>query len=79
MMARPDFGMHRIEHQGVALECRYIAPGLTLSDLTRIFEQAKKEAKPGDEYAGNPSLWPDVRGVRAVTDAILNAVFGDEG
>jgi hypothetical protein len=75
-MARPDFGLHETEHQGIKLTCRNIAPGLTLHDLTMIFERATKQANPGDEYAANPAKWPTVRGVQAVTDAILDAVYG---
>jgi len=77
-LPRPDFGISRTSHEGVELECRCYCPGLTLHDLTMIAERAKKEAKPGDEYAGDPSKWPDVRAVRAVADAVLNSIFEPE-
>lgn len=76
-MARPDFGMHEIEHHGMKLTCRYVAPGLTMQDLTMIFERAQAEAGPSDHLSGNPSKWPDVRGVAAVTEAILSAIYQD--
>jgi hypothetical protein len=71
----PDFGMLRQEGLGGVLECRAIAPGLSLHDLTMIFEQA---AKDGNPIAGNPSEWPTVRGVKAVAEAVLNAVYASD-
>jgi hypothetical protein len=56
-----DFGESVAHHEGVRLTCRNIAPGLTLHDLAQAFEAAKNEAKPGDEVAGNPSKWPELR------------------
>jgi hypothetical protein len=75
-MTRPDFGWHEVEHEGVKLTCRYIAPGLTMSDLVSIYDEAEKKAAPNDHLAGDPSKWPITRGVSAVTEAILNAVYG---
>jgi hypothetical protein len=68
----PDFGMIRMEWRGGVLECRAIAPGLSMHDLTMIFETASKLGNP---IAGNPSEWPTVRGIKAVVDAVLNAVY----
>ncbi len=77
-MPRPDFGTHTIEHDGVKLSCRYIAPGLTFHDLAKIFHEAKGQSKPGDELAGNPAKWPDNRGIYAVAEAVLDAIYGPE-
>lgn len=77
-MERPDFGEDVRHHQGVTLTCKRIAPGLTLHDLTMIFETAEKQAGPHDHLSGNPSKWPNVRGVKAVTDAILDAIYGKQ-
>lgn len=68
--------MHKIEHEGVKLECAYAVPGLTLQDLCRIFHDARDAAGPHDYLSGNPCKWPDTRGVIAVTDAILDAIYG---
>lgn len=77
MTSRPDFGRHEIVHDGVKLTCRYIAPGLTLHDLVVIFADAYKKAEeePGAYLAGNPAKWPNVAGVTAVTEAVLNAIY----
>jgi len=40
--------------------------GITFHSLIKAFEAAKSEAAQGDEFAGDPSKWPDVRGIRAV-------------
>lgn len=72
----PDFGEHVINHEGTELSCRYIVPGLTFHDLSAIYHQAKSEANPGDEYAGNPAKWPDNRGLWAVVEAMMNAICG---
>jgi hypothetical protein len=74
-MTRPDFGWHEIEHDGVKLTCRYVAPDLTMQDLVKIFVDAEAGFKPGDRFSGNPAKWPNARGIAAVTDAILNAVY----
>lgn len=37
------------------------------------------EAAPGDHLSGDPSKWPDVRGIKAVIDAILDTVYVGEG
>jgi hypothetical protein len=70
----PDFGTLTTEHAGMVLSCKAIAPGLALQDLVQIFDQAANEADPGDELAGNPSLWPVTRGVKAVTLAVVAAM-----
>lgn len=76
-----DFGMHRETHDAgdgrtVELECRYVAPpGLTLHNLVEIFDKAEGEARPADRYAADPSKWPIVRGVSAVTKAIVDAML----
>jgi len=75
-LARPDFGMHETEHQGVKLTCSYVVPGLTMSDLVQIFHDAERQAEPHDQFSANPAVWPTVRGVSAVTDAILDAIYG---
>lgn len=75
---RPDFGMHLVDYEGVTLECRYVAPGLTMQDLTRVFSEARAKSTPEDRLSANPSKWPDVRGVMAVTDALLDAIYGTE-
>ena len=74
----PDFGTIITEHDGVALECKAIAPGLSMHDLVVAFEDAEKQAAPGDELSANPSKWPTVRGVTAVRNAIINAIYGAE-
>lgn len=76
-LPRPDFGINTIEIQGMPMTCRYIAPGLTLHDLTMIFERAKKDPR-NNPIAGNPSLWPEVAGVQAVVNAVLDAIFEPE-
>jgi hypothetical protein len=69
-MTIPDFGMHQKD----GLECKYIAPGLTLHDLVGIYENAQ-EGK--DDLSGNPGKWGVVRGVNAVTEAVLAAVYNE--
>jgi hypothetical protein len=70
----PDFGENVVEHDGVKLSCRYYVPGLTLHDLVMIFERAHNDPN-NNRFAGDPSKWPDVAGVKAVTDAILEAIY----
>ena len=56
----------------VMLECKNIAPGLTVHDLVQVFEAASK----GDgvsRLSGNPSNWPTVRGVTAVANVVVKA------
>ena len=77
-MPRPDFGIDTIYHEGVPLTCRYIAPGITFSDLARAFHEAKAKAEPGDELRGNPAKWPDNRGICAVMDMLLDAIYGPD-
>lgn len=78
-MTIPDFGKHIIDFESggypIKLECRYIAPGLTFQDIVNIFHGAKSQARPGDELAGDPSKWPDNRGIYAVVMAVLSAVY----
>jgi hypothetical protein len=74
----PDFGEVKTNFRGTVLTCRAVAPGLTLQDLVQISENAKAEAGPGDAAAGNPSRWPEVRGVKAVVDAVLKAIYSSE-
>lgn len=69
----PDFGWHTSEHEGVKLSCKYIAPGLTVRDLVMLFELASKD-NPND-FSGNPAEWGVTKGVVAVTEAILKAVY----
>lgn len=75
-MARPDFGMARDEHvlgdRRIVVESKFVAPGLTMSDLVGIFEQATKSPEV-DAFSDNPSLWPTHRGIAAVADAINTA------
>ena len=77
-MGEPEFGTLRAEHDGVTLECRAMAPGLSIHDLVVAFEDAKAQAKPGDEFAASPSRWPEVRGVTAVCNAVTTAMLGRE-
>lgn len=71
----PDFGFTRLEWCGLVLETRAIAPNLSLQDLVQVYEAASKEGNPA---AGNPSEWPVSKGVRAVVDAVLTAVYGSD-
>jgi hypothetical protein len=78
----PDFGMHRITvGEGTAypveLECKYIAPGLTFQDVTKAFFEAEKDWEPGDDFGGNPAKWKNFRGISAVVDAVLEAVYSE--
>ena len=71
---RPDFGIKRTTlDNGLVLECRYVAPGVTMDDIVRVFEAARKEAEPCDEFSANPSKWPNMRGLDAVTDLLVSA------
>lgn len=73
-MRKRDFGKHQIvTDRGVVLECAFMVPGLTMGDLSAIFETAVNEAGPSDHLAGNPALWPTNRGLKAVIDAINEA------
>lgn len=71
----PDFGIHEIDHEGTKLTCKYIAPDLTFQDLMKIFDKAERQFRSGDNWSADPSKWSNARGVRAVADAILNAVY----
>lgn len=75
---RPDFGKIETQVNGITLSCCASAPGLSLHDLVMIFERAKAHAAPGDELAGDPTKWPDVRGVSAVVEAVLAAIYDKE-
>lgn len=59
---------------GVEMSCNEISPGRTLHELLQAFANGKAEAKPGDEFAGNPSKWPDVRGIIAVVESIRKGI-----
>lgn len=72
----PDFGMHTVYHEGTPLVCRYVAPGVTFSDLEKAFYEAEKGFRPGDQYAGDPSKWPAARGILAVMHTLLTAIYG---
>jgi hypothetical protein len=70
-----DFGkVLRVGPDGILLQSKAIVPGLTTHDLMLIFEHAKSKASESDRYSGNPSLWPDVRGINAVVEAVLTAL-----
>lgn len=47
--------------------------GITFHSLIKAFEAAKSEAAQGDEFAGDPSKWPDVRGIIAVAKLMVEA------
>lgn len=76
---RPDFGMQLIyadlAGQVVPLSCRYYAPGLTLQDLVALHDEAYRSVPPEAQFSGNPSNWPITRGVRAVADAVIDAML----
>lgn len=71
----PDFGMLQTEVHGITLECRAIAPGISMQDLVHAYSQASEATEPGDQYSGNATKWPVYRGVKAVADMILDAVY----
>jgi len=56
------------------LGARLTELGVTMHELMMAFEKGLKEAEPGDEYAGNPTKWPTVRGIAAVTTMLLDAM-----
>jgi hypothetical protein len=68
-----DFGMHKKMVNGIELQCRYVAPGVTMQDVVKEFEAGKARAEPGDDLAGDPSRWPTMRGLTAVTKLIVAA------
>lgn len=70
MKQRPDFGTHTED----GLSCRYMAPGLTMHDIMRVFVDAEAEWKPVDDLSANPSKWKNFRGVTAVVDAVVEAL-----
>ncbi len=74
----PDFGKLQSTVHGVLIECKAAVPGLSIHDLVMVFEKAKREATPADNLAGNPSRWGDVRGVKAVVDAVLAAIYQEQ-
>ena len=63
-----DYGVSTEKVGGVDVTIRRIAPGLTIHDLVMVYENA---AKNGNEFAGDPSVWPTSLGVLAVTEKIL--------
>jgi len=74
----PDFGTHEETTKGpypITLTCKYVAPGVTFSDLIKTFEEGEKEATPMDHLAANPTKWPKVRGISAVLNKILEAIY----
>jgi hypothetical protein len=68
-----DYGESEAFHEGVKLTCKNVAPNLTMNDIAKVFERAKSEAQPGDEFAGDPSKWPDIRGLTAVVVLLADA------
>jgi hypothetical protein len=73
-----DFGIHReTGPNGIVLECRYVAPGVTMQDVTNVFECAKNEASLTDHVSADPSKWPDIRGLIAVTELLVSAFDKD--
>ena len=78
MSKRPDFGMIVDNSDGIELSCRAVVPGLSLHDLVMLFDAAHDGAKPGADLSGNPSEWPVVRGVNAVAEAMLDALYPPE-
>jgi len=49
-----------------------------MQDLHKIFDEAKN--RPGNSnVAGDPSRWPDVAGVIAVAEAMLRALYDEDG
>lgn len=74
-LPRPDFGMHQTTFHGLTLECRYVAPGLTFSDLYRVYDEAEKAFQESDNLHGSPTHWRGARGMMAVTNAILDAIY----
>jgi len=78
-VARPDFGTRRIEQNGACLECRCIAPGITMSDLMTAYHEAETACTLSDSFSGDPSRWPGSRGVLAVTEMLLTAIYGEKG
>lgn len=72
--AGPYFGIHETEVQRVKLTCRYVAPGMTMHDLRQIFEKAEAVCEPEDKFSANPGKWANSRGIKAVTEAILDAI-----
>lgn len=79
-MTIPDFGWHEEiigEQYPVTITCKYVVPGLTFPDLMHIFAEAEKEWKEEDSFSANPSKWKNSRGLNAVLDAILKAIYID--
>jgi hypothetical protein len=73
-----DYGMHTVISQGVKLTCKYVAPGVTMQDVSRAYARGKAKAKPGDEFAGNPSRWPTHRGLAEVVDLLVEAFENEQ-
>lgn len=78
-MIIPDFGMHIITSgegdNATQLSCKYVAPGITMSDLYKIFTNAEADWKENDSLSANPSKWKNSRGIAALTKAILEAIY----
>lgn len=82
-MPVPDFGEKIVDHEDaiygtIKLSCKYMAPGLTMHDIMMAYYEAEKGCSPGDQFAGNPAKWPGARGVSAVLDLVLKAVYKDD-
>lgn len=70
-----DFGkIQKPGPDGTTSEYRMVVPGLTLHDIVMVFENAKNKAKSSDRVAGNPTVWPEVRGVKAIIATIIDAL-----
>jgi hypothetical protein len=55
---------------------QYLLEEPDLNQLVQIFEAARSEAQPGDEFTADPAKWPVVRGITAVRD-VMKAIRGD--
>lgn len=74
----PDFGEHTETIEGqypITITCKYVVPGKTFSDLLKIFREAEKPWVSSDNLSANPSKWQNSRGVSAVLNTILEAVY----
>lgn len=74
MVKDAPYGKKTEMFQGIELECNYYIPNHTLHDLMMIFEKAHKEGNP---LAGNPSLWPNTKGIKAIVETVKK-VYGIE-
>lgn len=78
-MPIPDFGHQRTRiHSSIStfeLTCKYVAPGITFSDLMKAYYKAEEDWTEEDQWSGNPTKWQGARGVNAVLDMLLEAVY----